>query len=337
MAVSGSSHDLDAVRAGLVRWFGEHDRAADAVVLQPSSEGLSSETLFVDVHRDGAVEQLVVRLPPAGAGLFPAYDLAMQARLQAAMPAFGVPTAPVAAYEEGASWVGVPFLLMPRVAGRLLANNPHYARKGWLKDAGHAAQRRLYTGVLDVLSRIHAVDAEAVGMPAGEGLADELRRWGDYLQWAGAAELVPALAWCAANRPEPEPEPSLLWGDVRLGNVIFDGSGGVAAVLDWEMATVGPAEVDLGWFFALRELALPPGAVELPGFLDKASSIERYEASSGRPVGDLGWYEAFALVRSSAVLIRTQRVLVAQGRSDHWLVGFDPVPPALRSLGSAYQ
>jgi hypothetical protein len=49
-------------------------------------------------------------------------------------------------------------------------------------------------------------------------------------------------------------------------------------------------------------------------------------------VGDLAWYEVFALVRSTAVLIRTQRLLVAQGRSDHWLVGFDPVPPRLRQL-----
>jgi aminoglycoside phosphotransferase (APT) family kinase protein len=331
MAVSGSTHDLGAVRAGLLRWFAEHDRAADDVTLQPSSEGLSSETLFVDVSRGDTVEQLVVRLPPAGEGLFPAYDLALQARLQGAMPGFGVPTAAVAACEDDASWVGVPFLLMPRVPGELLANNPHYSRSGWLKDAGFEAQRRLYTRFLDVLARIHAVDPAAVGMPVGEGLAEEIGRWEAYVGWAGADEVGPALAWCAAHRPEPEPAPSVLWGDVRLGNVIFD-RGDVAAVLDWEMATVGPAEVDLGWFFALRELSLRPGAVELPGFLDKGSSLERYEAALGRPVADLRWYEAFALVRSTAVLIRTQRLLVAQGRSDHWLVGFDPVPPALRSL-----
>jgi aminoglycoside phosphotransferase (APT) family kinase protein len=82
----------------------------------------------------------------------------------------------------------------------------------------------------------------------------------------------------------------------------------------------------------MREMATRPGGVELPGFLDRDGTVARYQECLGRPVGDLGWYEAFALLRSTAILVRMQRLLVDQGQHDHWLVGFDPVPPRLLEL-----
>jgi aminoglycoside phosphotransferase (APT) family kinase protein len=98
------------------------------------------------------------------------------------------------------------------------------------------------------------------------------------------------------------------------------------------MASIGPAEVDLGWFFALREMLAGPESTELPGFLPKSEAVAHYQAQLGRSVTDLGWYEVFALLRSTAILVRMQRLLVEQGQTDHWLVGFDPVPARLRDL-----
>lgn len=291
--------------------------------------GLSSDTLFVDVSSG---QSLVARLPPSGGGLFPTYDLAMQARLQRELSGAGIPTAVPVAYEEDPAWVGAPFLLMPRVPGRVLLDNPPYARAGWLHDAGPEAQRRAYEGFLDTLADIHGVST--VEPAAADGA--EVGWWRAYLDWAGDGRPEPTLLgvvdWLDAQRPEPAPPAGLLWGDVRLGNVIFGDDLAPAAILDWEMAAAGPAEVDLGWFFAIREMALPPGRVELPGFLDKAASIERYERHVGRTIDDLAWYEVFALLRSSSVLYRMQRMLVSQGQSDHWLAGLDPVPPRLRDL-----
>ena len=331
MGVAASERDLAVVREGLTRWLRAHhgdERLTVAPLTRPAA-GLSSDTLFVDVSSG---ESLVARLPPAGGGIFPTYDLAMQARLQTELPAAGIPTVVPVAYEEDEAWVGSPFLLMPRVPGEVLVDNPPYARTGWLHDAGEDAQRRLYEGFLDQLAAIHAVTT--VQPAPAEGA--RLDWWRDYLDWAGGGSPEPALvavvAWLDAHRPEPQPAAGMLWGDVRLGNVIFGENLRPAAILDWEMATAGPAEVDLGWFFAMREMMVAPGRVELPGFLDKAASVGRYERALGRQIRDLEWYEVFALLRSTAILCRMQGMLIAQGQTDHWLVGFDPVPPRLRQL-----
>jgi aminoglycoside phosphotransferase (APT) family kinase protein len=343
MGVAGASRDLEELRSGLERWLISHrprDLGLSVGPLTKPNDGLSSETVFVDVTWRSGSESLVARLPPAGGGIFPFYDLALQARLQAALPALGIPTAPPVVFEEDVSWVGASFLVMPRIPGRLLTDNPPYARHGWLKEAGPEVQRAIYGGFVDTLADIHRLDwrgLEWAARAGGPGLGPELDWWDAYLTWAGEVPvaLLAAQAWCRAHRPDPEPPPSLLWGDVRLGNVIFGDDHRPAAVLDWEMATVGPAEVDLGWFFALRDLGLPPGGVELPGFLDRSATLERYQQRLGRAVGDLAWYEVFALVRSTAVLARMQALLVEQGQGDHWLVGFDPVPPRLTELAGS--
>jgi aminoglycoside phosphotransferase (APT) family kinase protein len=154
--------------------------------------------------------------------------------------------------------------------------------------------------------------------------------WREYLQFASAgeppAELGDAMSWLASDIPQQRPPDSLIWGDPRLGNVIFQGTN-VAGIVDWEMAAIAPAEVDLAWFFALR-----PSRPELPGFLDRRATIERYEARLGRPTHDLEWYEAFALVRSTSILVRMQQLLRQRGDTDHFLVGIDPIPPRLRRL-----
>jgi len=81
---------------------------------------------------------------------------------------------------------------------------------------------------------------------------------------------------------------------------------------------------------ALRSRAKASYHVRSP--TGREESLERYQERVGRPVGDLTWYEAFALLRSAAILVRMQRLLVEQGQADHWLVGFDPVPPRLLEL-----
>src|SRR4051794_4722462 len=119
---------------------------ADAVVVEPLTRpavGLSSDTAFVTaVAPDGARRSSVVRLPPAGDGLFPDYDLAGQVARQEALRAVGIPTAP-ARYEPDPAWMGAPFMVMPRVPGAVLTTNPSYLREGWLVDGGIERQRHV--------------------------------------------------------------------------------------------------------------------------------------------------------------------------------------------------
>jgi len=309
----------------------------------------------------------VVRLPPNGEGLFPSYDLGMQGRLQSVLAGAGVPAVAPLAVEEDDRWVGAPFLLMPRVAGRVVRADKPYLRSGWLAEAAPEGQARLHDQVVDVLARIHRLDWESLGCgdilsartgmaaggagvgsggggggsvvagTAGGGrLAPEVEHWARYLDWAGEgsapAVFTEGLEWCRAHLPDPEPPPSLLWGDVQLGNVLVGDDLGVSAVLDFEMATIGPAEVDLAWFVVLHDMAVDRCGGDLPGFPGHGATVAAYEARLGRPVADLRWYEAFAALRSGAILVRAARLLSRLGVDDSWLTHENPTIDLLARL-----
>ena len=298
--------DLEAVVTGFLGWLADHTGAevvADAVV-RPT-DGWSSETVLVRALVDGVAEGHAVRLAPLGEGIFPAYDLGLQARAQAHAADRGVPTPVPAEVVDESSWLGEPFLVMPfvdgHVPGEMAAFDP------WVRSLAPAAQRGLYEGVADALATLHTAD------PPGDlpqrSVEAELASWTDYLAWyADADEAAPALAealdWCGEHRPATEPAAAFLWGDVRMGNVVFTDDGSVAAVLDWEMATVGAPEHDLGWWWGLEAMQDELVGGRADDFPPIAELRARYESGLGRPLQDLPWYETFALFRSAAILTR---------------------------------
>jgi aminoglycoside phosphotransferase (APT) family kinase protein len=345
--------DLDALRAGLTRWLRRWrpgERLSVTSIDRPVT-GLSSETVFADVApaRDGGdrARRLVVRLPPHGEGLFPSYDVSAQGHLQAVLAQAGIPTVAPLAIEDDPSWVGAPFVLMPKVAGRVVRADVPYLRAGWLAEAPSDAQARLHTGVIDVLAAIHRLDWRAVGAnrilgerigdrPNMPWLAAQLDHWADYLRWAGEGT-APAifdegLAWCRAHLPAPEPPPSVLWGDVQLGNLLVSDDMDVAAVLDFEMASIGPAEVDVGWFLVLHDMAVARCGGDLPGFPGRVGTLDAYQSRLGRTLDDLRWYEAFAALRSGAILVRAARLLARLGVDDSWLTSHNPTVGVLEDL-----
>ena len=274
---------------------------------------------------------LVVRLPPAGEGAFEHYDLAGQARTQEAVAAAGVRTAAPCELEADPGWVGAPFLVMARIDGHIPGDLT--VVDPWIDAAGPEGQAELHGRFLDVLAAIHRLDWRGAGL--GEVLARrdldaELDRWSAYLDWyadgeAAAPVLDEALAWCRAHRPTTEPPAGLAWGDVRLGNVIFDEDRRPVAVLDWEMASIGPAEHDLGWFLALEGLGAELVGRRVPGFPPRHEVVAGYEARLGRPVSDLDWYETFAMVRSAAIMTRLAVLAVRAGRQPMLAVADNPV------------
>ncbi|HEY7948085.1 MAG TPA: phosphotransferase family protein, partial [Acidimicrobiales bacterium] len=322
-----------------------------APIGQPST-GLSSETLLIDVDwsagrssvGEGIHEALVARLPPNGDGLFPHYDLAAQGRVQEIVAAAGLPAVVPLAVELDPGWLGAPFLLMPRVAGRVIRNDKPFLRTGWLAESDPADQGRLHAGFLDLLAGIHriAVDTAALGFlpgaPAGSGsrLAGELARWRRYLEWAaeGDAPIVfaDALDWCGDRLPDPEPPASLLWGDVQLGNILVGEDMTITAVLDFEMASVGPAELDLAWHLVLHQMTVDRCGGDLRGFPDRTATIEAYRSRLGRDVADLRWFEVFAALRSGAIMVRAARLLARLGIDDSWLTAGNPTVTLLADL-----
>jgi aminoglycoside phosphotransferase (APT) family kinase protein len=107
--------------------------------------------------------------------------------------------------------------------------------------------------------------------------------------------------------------PSLCWGDARLGNVLLLDDGSIGALLDWELASIGPPEADLAWYLALDRLTTRVIGRSVPGFLARDDAISRYEGRLGRTVEHLDWHEIFALVRSVAINERQARLAAAGG------------------------
>lgn len=329
--------DPDVVVAEFVAWLRDQDPdgAPELVGYERPSDGLSSETFLVDVRRAGAGgardERLVLRLPPPGTGIFPSYDLTLQARAQEAAAAGGVPTAVPVRVETDPKWLGADFLVMPAVAGHVPDQMP--VRDHWLTKVPAELNATLYGHYIDVIAAINRIDwaaGDLVDVVPQRDIAAELAYWHDYLEWyADGAVLVPALVdalcWCAANRPMSEPAPSLLWGDVRLGNVIFDEARAPVAVLDWEMATIGAAEHDLAWCLTLEATQNELFQRTIPGFLDHDAAVARYEARLGRPVQDLGWYEIFALVRSTAIMSRVAHLHELAGQPGFFPIADNPI------------
>ena len=228
-------------------------------------------------------------------------------------------------------WLGSPFLVMPAVAGHVLGEIAVFDK--WLAADGPDGSTAIHATYMDLLADINRVDWQGSGsaevVPQRDNAA-ELAHWREYLAWYddGAVPvpaLVEALDWCEAHRPTTEPPPSLLWGDVRLGNTIFDEARNLVAVLDWEMATIGAAEHDLAWTLTLQATQDELIGRTVAGFLDHDAAVARYQARLGRPVQDLDWYEIFAMVRSTAIMTRISILNERRGEPSMLPIADNPI------------
>ena len=279
------------------------------VALSRASGGMANETILVDLGPSHP--GVVVRLPPLEP-TFPDYDLGPQATVQNALAASGVPAPAPTVIVTDTAWIGTAFLVMPRVAGDIPGPAPFF--DSYVRDAGPALQRIMHDQLIDTVADVHAVDWDAHGLAsvlAGPRLGDAVERWAAYVEWSSGGDPLPALAqsldWCARHVPDERPA-ALLWGDVRLGNLVFDAGRRVTAVLDWDLASLGPREMDLGWHLGLESMMEALFGGRLPGFPGAAEVVGRYERRSGYEVRDLAWHEVFALVRALAINDRHQRI-----------------------------
>jgi aminoglycoside phosphotransferase (APT) family kinase protein len=344
--LSAEVRDLAQVATGLPEWWAHTHPEDEAVQLSALStnpaSGYSSESLLFDAtsYRNGetTTEALVLRLPPAGGGLFPEYDLDRQARTQRLLADAGVPAAAPVTFEPDDRWIGTPFMVMPRIAGRIPGDYT-YPRKGWLHDAEPAEQRAHANTFIDALTGLLTLDPDRLGAQflarrEGTGLVAEIGWWADYLDWACDGERHPlmhdAYEWARSTAPADTDRPSITWGDARFANTVFAHDGTVVGMLDWEQAAVGPAELDIGFWLSSRRQAREAVGVtvdpELPGFPDRSQVLARLEAQLGRPLRALGWHEAFAMVRMGTCIVSTQALLRRAGMVDHPFISSAPLP-----------
>jgi aminoglycoside phosphotransferase (APT) family kinase protein len=319
--------DPDLTRKRLTGWLA--DRLPDATGLTlavrlPEGLGFSHESLLVDAewtergrprHR-----RLVVRVGPVHFRVMPVSHLDDEYRILSALAATDVPVPAVLGYEPDPGLLGAPFYAMEHVAGWVPTDLPSYHRAGQLHDLPDAGQAAVWWSGVDVLRRLHRLDPAALGLgglraPAGlAGQLDFYERHLDHFDGPGTGVAVEALGVLRAGLPPQRETPQLVWGDARLGNILFAGTR-AAAVLDWEMAFLGPGEADLGWYLWFdRHLSEGVGAARLPGLPGRAETVRRYDAGGGRATAPFArWYELFAGFRFALIANRVGRLIVEHG------------------------
>ena len=118
-----------------------------------------------------------------------------------------------------------------------------------------------------------------------------------------------AAAQLRARWPKNQPE-GLVWGDARLGNLMFDDNFEVVAVMDWEQPSLGGALVDLAWWLFIGNIMHSAGAgrPHLEGMGTREETIDLWHALTGIPTDDIEWYEDFTALRISCLSISSSRV-----------------------------
>ncbi|MGH3323303.1 MAG: phosphotransferase family protein, partial [Streptomyces sp.] len=249
----------------------------------------------------------VVRRPPLGHVLATAHDMAREYRVISALHDTDVPVPETVLLCEDVDVLGAPFYVMEQVAGT------PYRTADELVPLGPDRTRALALALPDTLVALHSVDPDSVGLAdfgRPEGFLErQLRRWGKQLEASRSRELagIDELRETLGKQLPVSPPPTVVHGDFRLDNVLADADDRIAAVLDWEMSTLGDPLTDLGLLAMYSErLNIPDPPIsttaEAPGHPTPQELIERYAAGSGRDVSRVNWYIAFAWFKLGVIL-----------------------------------
>jgi aminoglycoside phosphotransferase (APT) family kinase protein len=294
-------------RGGVEAWFAEH---VPGVRLPLSFERISGghSNLTYGV-RDAGSGRWALRRPPLGKRLGSAHDMGREHRVVSALAPTPVPVAPIAGFCDDESVNDAPFYVMEFVEGPILRG---LAEADAFPD--QADRKAIGERVVDTLVEIHAVDPDAAGLGElgrkEDYVARQLHRWQGQWEKSKTREL-PAIDTVherlAARVPE-QGSATIVHGDYRLDNMILTPSGEVAAVVDWELCTLGDPLADVGllmvyWPEAGEEtIALGQPATLAPGFPKREQLEARYAERSGRDLSQLDFFVALGYWKLAIIL-----------------------------------
>ena len=328
-----SSRDLTALPAVLSQWLSTvmPGGAAPEITVESGvdSNGMSSETIILtgrwDADGQRREEKWVARVAPTeqDVPVFTSYRMDHQfdvIRLVGEMTDVPVPL--VRWLESTGAVLGTQFFLMDYVDGRVPPDvMPYTFGDNWFADAPVDQQRELQDSTVEVIANLHSIPEpeKTFGFLDDGSDPNALRRNLNWLKsWyefavpdIGRSQLVErSLDWLESNWPEDvaAADPVLVWGDSRIGNVLYDGFR-PAAVLDWEMATLGPREMDVAWIIfahmVFQELAGLAGMPGLPDVMREEDVRATYTEHTGVELGDLQWFYVYSGVIWACVFMRT--------------------------------
>jgi aminoglycoside phosphotransferase (APT) family kinase protein len=293
--------------------------------------GWSADILFLDASYGPpaarVLRPLVLRRQAETFALVLGGELAFQGKVMAGLGLHPeVPTAALIGVEPSDALLGASFLVMERIAGQPARQAPNYNVEGWLTALSPARRGHCWGNAIAAFARLHAIDWRDgfafLDRPerGAAGLDQYLAYLEQWYRWAaqGRPQPIADIALDHVLRARPAHAPvNLLWGDATPSNILFRDDGSVAALIDWELAALGPGEIDLAWWLYFDELFSSGfGVRRLPGLPDRARTIALYERTAGRAVRDLDYYDILTGLRMAIVAVRQFDRQVALGRLD---------------------
>lgn len=337
--ITTTERDDDVVTAALRAWLAVRVGATGPVELtvreRPDTGGFSSASILFDASWavDGVTTSgsFVARTAPEATvmAVFPRYDMAEQfGILRVVSDRSEVPVPRLHWMEPDATVLGAPFFVMDRAHGQVPPDHAPYVFDSWLLEATPEQQQCMQDSSVETLVKIHAIADVEHSVPSlcpadpTAALRQHLDAQREYYQWALMADgiRVPiidrAFGWLEDRFPT-EPGPNVLsWGDARIGNIMYEDFRAVA-VFDWEMAALGPRELDLGWFIFFhrffQDFADLAGVVGLPDLLRRSDVVDAYQKMSGVEVRDLDFYLVYAALRHAVIMARIKRRMIHFG------------------------
>lgn len=347
-----SRRSTEELRGAIEKWLVARPDLSDVAVSEvvvPESNGMSSETVMVTASwapadTGGAVTEhrLVFRMAPDMTTLpiFETYDLGTQFRVMADVARLtDVPVPDAIWYEADPSHVGSEFFVMDRRDGDIPADVlPYNLGDSFLFDATAEDQYRLQNNSIDLIAALHSIPdplaefdylAESVGLAAGtdpsgyDCLVNHIERMRAHYEYvkrdSRPSPLIDrAFEWLDANMPDPSTvgDPVLLWGDSRIGNVIYRDFEPVG-VLDWEMATIGPREMDVAWMIFMHQffedVARQLGMPGMPAFMRRDDVCERYEELTGHRPTNMDFFAVLAALQHATIMTQVARRSIVFG------------------------
>jgi aminoglycoside phosphotransferase (APT) family kinase protein len=307
-SASGSAGAPDGIDpAGIEAWFAIHvPSATPPLSFERIAGGHSNLTYRV---RDAGGQSWALRRPPLGKRLGSAHDMAREHKVVSALGSSDVPVAPVVGLCEDETVNDAPFYVMEFVEGPILRG---LAEAAIFPDEND--RRAIGERVADTLVAIHAVDPDAAGLGdlgrKEDYVARQLRRWQGQWEKSKTRELeaIDRVHERLSARIPSQGPATIVHGDYRLDNMILTPAGEVAAVVDWELCTLGDPLADVGLLMAYwpergeETIALGQPANLAPGFPTREELADRYAEHSGRDLSELDFFLALGYWKLAIIL-----------------------------------
>jgi aminoglycoside phosphotransferase (APT) family kinase protein len=320
MKIAWTKRDPDEARARLRDWLSSRpgvDHAEITTWVTPRS-GNSNETIYCDarwtqqdVQRD---EALVLRIQPDSYRLFHDADVFLQWNMMEALNRCSdIPVPPLYWQEPNRDVLGSPFFVMGKVPGNVPPDLISLRTQNFVAHLTKGERRTLYLETLATMAALHNVHWQSafnfLDKPkTGKTGLDQYLTWvEEWFRWAAAGRSFPLIAMGLRYLRDKQPRSApvgIVWGDARPGNMIVGEDLKPVAVIDWEMAALGPPEVDVAWWVMWENIwNAPDDKPELEGFLTRDEMLEHYQRFSAKPLKNYRYYEILAGVRLAIMMV----------------------------------